>query len=349
MDCNYKGRRRPSHQSYALVFDSDQQHFTLESIESQYMFNMTSAPWEREPAKIAQLYSQLDWQDKRETSPAVSVSSVEEELFGEDFDEPDTSNPFDYRHYLGGLPSASPAPQSVSRAPTPQDSTPSTTATTAPPRISNGPLNKTGKRNVATPSKQHLTKQHAIPTIQMQRRASVKTSQPLGSDADDDDDNDGLIIEQDPDEQPAKRRHLEITRSPGGGPRSLRSAANSASPASHIANPAASVHGGREAGSGSEEDGEDGDEEDDEDVDVDVDHFKLGSPAVGQVAEEEEEEEEDGEDDEGGRRQSLDPKEQAELQATLEQAFGEENFEVARAEEARRRKAEESESESEEE
>jgi len=182
----------------------------------------------------------------------------------------------------------------------------------------------------------------------MQRRASTKNPHPLESDADDDNDNDndngGLIIEQDPDERPAKRRHLGFTRSPGGGPISLRSAVNSTSPASRrIASPAASsVQGGREAGSGSEEDGEDGDEADDEDVD----DFELGSPAVGQAAAEEEEDDHDHDD----RRQSLDPREQAELQATLEQAFGEASYEDARAEEARgRMKAQESESESEEE
>ena len=313
---------------------------------------MTSAPWERESAKIAHLYKQLDWQDQRETSPAVSTSSVEEELFGEDFDGPDPSNPFDYRHYLNGLPSASPASHSASRAPTPQRSTPSIAAATVPARLSNGSSNTAGKRNVAPLPKPPLHKPTTVPTIHMQRRASVKNPQPLESDADDDDDNDngGLIIEADPDEPPAKRRHLGFTRSPGGGPISLRSAANSTSPASRpIASPAASsVQGCREAGSGSEEDGEDGDEADD----GDVDDFELGSPAVGQAAAAAAAAEDDDEEDHDDydRRQSLDPREQAELQATLEQAFGEASYEDARAEEARQRmKAQESESESEEE
>lgn len=319
-DFQYKGINWSKSGSYVLTLDADGHTLILDKLESEYAFNLAVAPWEKDAEKLAQQYGQVTRDQSKTDDEGMEGSSDEGELFKDDSEEPDPSNPFDYRHYLKAATKQPDQPKSSVNA-----STPLIAATRAGPtiRASNAP------RPSARPPQPRARQSQALrappPRVRLERRASEKRSSPAASKdvAAEDDDEDGLVIDMGDGYQPRKKqKSMLLTPQAPGRPISLRSAAASASPAQSVLSPALP-----EPGSGYEEDDEevegeedDEDEEDDDEVfrtavleaDEDVEDLALGSPAA--VA---------GGAHEIPRRQSTwDASTEADLQAELERALG---------------------------
>ncbi|KAF9638724.1 putative ell-associated factor protein [Lasiodiplodia theobromae] len=152
----YAGQRKELKKTYVVVFDKDTQTATLEPLDETYAFNLTSAPWEQDPAKLADQYQQVrprnekpdrgaaanDDADDLFSDGSATPRSMAESMFGggslSEDDEPDESNPFDFRHFLKDAEQtegfASPYSQSGTPLRTTTNApTASTTATTAAP------------------------------------------------------------------------------------------------------------------------------------------------------------------------------------------------------------------------
>ncbi|KAK3170674.1 hypothetical protein OEA41_002756 [Lepraria neglecta] len=113
---HYKGTQQPS-TSTALIYDQTTQSFTLSKIDTEFRFNLTSTPSNKDAASLATQYPQL------ETTLAVS-NHEEDDLFDDNAEDqdpdtqpPDPNNPYDYRHFLHRARAAhspSPAPSQLS-------------------------------------------------------------------------------------------------------------------------------------------------------------------------------------------------------------------------------------------
>jgi hypothetical protein len=115
----YNGARTEAKGTYVLIFDDATHAATLEPLNSAYTFNLTSAPWENNPHRLAREYPQVH------PPKATGEGSDDEDadLFeDEDEDgneEADAANPFDFRHFLqgsGSSPSPPHGPSAVSSA-----------------------------------------------------------------------------------------------------------------------------------------------------------------------------------------------------------------------------------------
>jgi len=258
----YKGHKTTSSGSYILRLDPEGSSLILDRLEADYAFNLVSAPWEKDSQKLATQYQQIAKGDV-----ALNEDSAEDEgLFDDDISEPDPDNPFDYRHYLNGLPEIPGRARSVSAASTP------VLAPTKPTTRTQLAANRS-----PAPQSKHAPKPRSArvpppPQVRLERRASEKRPPPSASDderaSNNDDDDGGLEIDMGDGYQPKKKRAVDPARLLGR-PISLRSAAASASPG-YAYSPAPP-----EAGSGYEEDNEEdmtveGGQEEDEVVEDDT-------------------------------------------------------------------------------
>jgi len=318
-DFQYKGNNSTKAGSYVLTLDADGHTLVLDKLESEYAFNLAAAPWEKDAEKLAQQYGQATRDQLKTDDEGIGGSSDEGELFKDDSEEPDPSNPFDYRHYL----------KAATKQPDqPRNSVNKSTPLLAPSRAAPTIKASTAPRPSARPPQSRPRQSQALrappPHVRLERRASEKRYSPAASEdvAAEDDDDDGLVIDMGDGYQPRKKqKSMLLTPQAPGRPISLRSAAASASPAQSVLSPALP-----EPGSGYEEDDEEvegeeeeEDEEDDDEVfriavleaDEDVEDLALGSPAVVGGA------------SEIPRRQSTwDASTEADLQAELERALG---------------------------
>lgn len=234
---SYTGHRAEQHHSadsYVLVFDRKQQSFTLNPVDGDYSFNISATPWHSKSEDLADHYKQIPKDsglDHDAASPghAHSSSDNEGDLFGGHDAEPDTANPFDFRHFLDAPPASPVVP--AARAPSSTVNTPMRLAN-SPMLPSNStfgkhspmlkakasPLMKPNKhrRNISTSSlgpgraaadasSKTKTKPapdekpvQSVPRVQLQRKASVrsdtvkakpKAPRTDADDGDDDDDN----------------------------------------------------------------------------------------------------------------------------------------------------------------
>jgi len=257
-DYVYAGTQQPS-SSLALVYDPNNQSFTLDKVDTDFRFNLQSTPSNKDAASLAARYEHLD------TGLFQQPDNEEDDLFDEnaadhdpDTQSPDPNNPYDYRHFLHRARaghSPSPAPSSVS-TPIPNHNLSSPLLTgssrTRPPRPSK-PKNR-----------DHPRPRHLSPIPREEADADNEAS-----------DNDVLTIDMG-DEIPNSRskpwRHVLSKLNEGGmrsGPISLRSAASSMSP---------SLRGD----SDNEKEGEEEEEEEDEESksNADVEEIDLGDGGV---------------------------------------------------------------------
>ena len=353
----YKGSKWSKAGAYVLTFDGDGNGLVLDKLNSEYAFNLVTAPWEKDADKLAAQYKEVVQDPSKSDHDGLATSEDGDGLF-DDNDEPDPSNPFDYRHYLKSSLKKSEEIQSSSTKATPALFSTKASTTTKPP-------NTTARPQIARTAQPRPRPAQALrappPRVRLERRASEKRSSPAASAspvaADEGDDVDGLVIDMGDGYQPRKKqKSMLLTPQAPGRPISLRSAAASASPAASVLGAALP-----EPGSGYEEDDEevegeedeDEDEEDDEvfrdaaepQVDEDVEELDLGASAVVSAG-----------PYEGTRRQSTwDASTEADLQAELERALGADDDdddgeeEEAEAEVMQHSVAQESEEESEEE
>jgi hypothetical protein len=281
-ESRYRGIRWSKPASYVLTLDNDGNSLILDKLQSEYAFNLVSASWETESQTLEAQYKQVR-EDVEQPGGGDAASGEEEGLFDEEQGKPDESNPFDYRHYLGGLPQA-PKSTSVTSTPILVASKP-----VVPPKMSISRPATSATRQVSASRPRPLKKtQPSVPPpqVRLERGASEKRSSTAREDdageeaeANNDDSDEGLIIDMGEGYQPPPKKravNLGVRQ-----PISLRAAAS------------ASPHPGfspapPEAGSGYEEDDEEDDEEMADQVDGheedaeegDVTELALGSPAA---------------------------------------------------------------------
>lgn len=193
----YSGTQQPS-ESYALIYDSIKESFTLERVSTDFTFNLRSTPSVKSSKALASTYPHLD------TGISDSESSSDEpEEDDIDSSGADPNNPYDYRHFLNQP--RSPSPEKLDTPALTQGSPPYQTTTYLKP----GPC-PTGVSPRRTPS----------PTFREEADADNEES-----------DDGGLTIEYDPDIKKPPRFQGNFSYDRRNGPISLRSAASSASPA----------------------------------------------------------------------------------------------------------------------
>ena len=130
-------RTKDSKRPYALMYNKQARIFTLEMMESSYAFNVLETPEEKDHSRLDGRYGKIDLErspecdfddapgssatpeGERELNHLKQNGQAEDELFGEDLEQedrgPDPKNPFDFRHYLNGLPPSCPQPSQSSR------------------------------------------------------------------------------------------------------------------------------------------------------------------------------------------------------------------------------------------
>ena len=289
----YNGDEAEASDSYMLVFNREERTFTVESIASRFRFNMTAAPWEKDATKLAREYQSIGMQEAAQSSPTGVASSAGEDMSGDELGAaPNAANPFDYRHYLMGIPGTSPGARgsggrslggassgisSTMRAgPRSAVTRPIATAKTAAPKPA-------ARRDVASQKSKPLP---GVPQVRLQRRASTARRRSASpSEANDG----GLTVEVEEDTRRRQRNTGFLGAPRSSQPVSLRSAAASMSPATHAFTP-----GSRDPGSGSEKESED----EAGHSDADVDALVLPSPAMtGRERASEEGDEEDADDE----------------------------------------------------
>ncbi|KKY18272.1 putative transcription elognation factor eaf [Diplodia seriata] len=181
----YTGQRKELKKTYVLVFDKDTQTATLEPLDETYAFNLKSAPDEKDPAKLAEKYQLVrprnekpdrdaaanDDADDLFSDGSATPRSTAESMFGggsfSEDEEPDESNPFDFRHFLKDAEQsegfASPYSHSGTPLRTTTNATTTASTTTAPARSTPLPLTERPKTKPAPKAapKQAIAKQTA--------------------------------------------------------------------------------------------------------------------------------------------------------------------------------------------
>ncbi|KAH7055569.1 hypothetical protein B0J12DRAFT_423404 [Macrophomina phaseolina] len=196
----YTGQRRELSKTYVLVFDEGSKTATLEPLDETYAFNLKSAPWEKDPAKLAEQYQQVRPRREKPDRQADAVNddagdlfsdgsdsgrSVVESMFGDgpsDDDEPDEGNPFDFRNFLKDAEQSEGFASPASHSGTPLRTTTTTTSTTtaAPPVARSTPLSQTDRskaKQTLKPAPKPAVKQQSTATPASRKRKTPEPEQ----------------------------------------------------------------------------------------------------------------------------------------------------------------------------
>ena len=235
------------------------------------------------------------------------MDGEKEDLFGgeEDESDPDPDNPFDFRNYTSTAP-----PASAPLSPDPPRPVSKPAAAPAKSRVETAPPPTQKSRPAAPAPRKRKSppppvvvaskKKQPVPTVRLDRKASIRPTEKESSDEDEDQEDNGigssgLEIDYGGSTPPFKKKNAFTIAAAGNGPISLRSAASSASPASRLHTPLQNDvrrqtfdaadeidfgDGGGDDGYKSESEEEDADGE----ADGDVDELDLGSPAQTETA-----------------------------------------------------------------
>lgn len=158
----YVGHGHTPADNYILTLSEDGQTYTLDALGAEYNFNMVSAPWEQDSARLAEQYKQIPEQDEEQDDDAYQENGHDHNVVNgnadHDPDAPDPDNPYDYRHYIDTLstltvPSSSILPadsRAASTANTPMMRawTGASPAPTPRPHTSNGHLSVNGSSDL---------------------------------------------------------------------------------------------------------------------------------------------------------------------------------------------------------
>lgn len=281
----YSGTQQPS-ESYALIYDSIKQSFTLDRISTDFTFNLRSTPTVKSSKALASTYPHLD------TGLSDSESSSDD-LEENDLDSSgaDPNNPYDYRHFLH------------------RHRTSSSVSPDLPALISGSPPYHTAP----SPKPAESRSTRASP-----RRSPSPISREEADADNEESDDGGLTIELDPDVRKPRRFQGNFLYDTRNGPISFRSAASSASPAAMVQESSESdedddvevqletngVDNMQEDEDGGENEDEDQDEDEDDEHDIEnEDNAELENGV------EPEDDDDDDDDDDGS------------LAAELEQAM----------------------------
>lgn len=320
-DYVYIGSQQAS-EALALVYSPQTQTFTLDKISADFTFNLRSTPSNKNAKSLATQYPHLPilGRDSEPESTNSNNSSDDNDGANDPSSGADSTNPYDYRHFL--------TKRRRTSSPEPPAMTPNIPA--FPLRPIPSATSPSPRRAPARPK----PKPRARP---VPKRAPPSPPPREEADADNEDSDDGVLtIEMEPDIKTRQVFKPNFNHDPRNGPISLRSAASaSASPAA-----LSPTNGG---------------EQSDEDEDVNIMHLEQqgGSaqdvgivrttPGGGEEGDEEEGEDEEDEDEEGeGAEAEADAEEEeleveggedyggdgsleAELEHALEQADGEDD------------------------
>ena len=214
----YRGRKatKPAPGSCVLVYDPATQAFTLEKLDKDMNFNLTSAPWEDDASKLEKQYAQLELKD--------ADAAADKELLREDDEDmdADSDNPYDYRNWM----------EDKYKGETRTSTSDSGKEATVQPK----PESIEKKAPMAEPKARALSRKEVSksrPKFKAKARPGPVPRPEQRDDSADDESSDGdvLTIEMDPVTKP--KRGLGAHLEPGSNaPRSLHSAASSMSPAS---------------------------------------------------------------------------------------------------------------------
>lgn len=270
-DYVYTGSQQPS-EALALVYIPQTQTFTLDKISADFAFNLRSTPSNKNAKSLATQYPHLPvlGRDSEPESTNSNNSSDENDGANDPSSGADSTNPYDYRHFLTKRRRTS-SPEPLAMTP----NMPASPLRPIPPAAS--PPRRAPARPKPKPRPRPAPKRAPSPPPREE------------ADADNEDSDDGgLTIEMEPDTKTRRVFKPTFTHDPRNGPISLRSAASaSASPA------ALSPTNGQQS---------------DEDEDVDIMHLEQGgraeeveidltTPGGEEEGGEEEEGEEDGEEE----------------------------------------------------
>ena len=213
-DYRYDGRQQASN-SLALMYHSEKQAFILDKIDTEFCFNLSSTPSNKDASSLATQYPKL------ETGESAADA---EDLFGDDAEEQslddvpaDPSNPYDYRHFLnrGGSPSPEP---SLRSSPVPNHKFGS-----SPLLGSSSPIKRPRSRTEPKKAPRHRSERYLSPNPREEADADNEDSDP-----------NELVIDMGDSVPKGKpwRSALGVLNEGGrnSGPISFRSAASSMSP-----------------------------------------------------------------------------------------------------------------------
>ncbi len=182
-----------------MIFDDSVQGWVLERVDTDFVFNLTSTPSNKDSNHLATKYPQLELH----TTEGVSDG---EDIFARDDDDEngDDDNPYDYRHFMRRRRTSS--PEEAFEAPAIPETLPIVEKEKRPAR----------------------PKPKARPKRERERAKTPPP--PKDEDADNEDSDDGVLtIEMDPETRP-RRLGADLVRPRSSAPISLRSAASSVSP-----------------------------------------------------------------------------------------------------------------------
>lgn len=254
----YEGQAGNDEHTLVLVPDESGEGYVLELLDMAMVYNLTRAPWEKDSAKLAENYTIL---------PAVEAMRSERETReingSNDNDEPDSDNPWDYRHFVSAFsPSTAPVraqhPTTTMNSPAlshtaSQAASSQGTPISRPARKPVNPMmpNRKPKPKTSTPA--HVepaskrNKPDQVPEVRVSStKAARKMQKPQVEDivlddvADDEDDGD-LVFDDAPSKKSVSKHNSGLGVNGGAAPMSLRSVASS--PGSRVASPAPGYHG----------------------------------------------------------------------------------------------------------
>lgn len=260
----YRGRSVPDDHTYILIRENGKDGFVLERLDALHKYNLRTASTQADPLKLAEQYPPLDSDDDGSDDKGYSDTG-KDGASGND-EEPDSDNPFDFRHYLDAPPSqglaATPSgthPQllspgyqaSAQGTPTFRASKKQTSAVFSQPRKAKperAVVDKTNSGEKANGNGPHGKSTNGdIPKVRVDNprtNAPLKKQHKRKTRADVEDinldDSGDLVLEGDMSQKASvsygkRSLGLALAGQLGDGPKSLRSAANS--PGSRITSP----------------------------------------------------------------------------------------------------------------
>ncbi|KAF3033166.1 hypothetical protein E8E11_002454 [Didymella keratinophila] len=168
----FNGSRTAPSKSYVLLFDQTTQKATLERLRDTYTFNLSS----KNGADVSSHYGKI-YPKKSHKDSVHDKEEGEVDLFGEEAGDaanestvPDTSNPYDFRHFLNAVKKDRPEDRGYASSPD-HRSTAASTANTPVSRPQPAKKRKTASvfanaKPAAKPAKK------AAPAINLERRAT---------------------------------------------------------------------------------------------------------------------------------------------------------------------------------
>ena len=266
----YEGVQRPSKMA-TLLYSSVDRSFSLDPLDTEFLFNLRSTPSQRDPVRLAHQYPQLEAgdDDVGQDGKDLFDDAVDGDQSPEEEEAPDPSNPYDYRHFLNkGGRSPSPAPSATS-SPVPVHSFSNSSPALKSPTTSNHPpkLPRSKPKEQRREKPRYLSPLPTSEVVEEEAEVSNQDADPLEIDL-----GDVVPIQSKP-----WRSALGILNEGGrnSGPISLRSAASSMSPSVR----AVESDGDKDDGDRGDKDEDEDDNDDDiEEIDLNNNHPEATTP-----------------------------------------------------------------------